>query len=161
MPDASGCEQSPCGCALQQGARAAAALAAECVTSHRASTAPAASSAATAAYAAGPTPPSLRSTAAMQVLRQSSLPPPPPPRARAHLPHSLSPGAGNKFRRSDQLFIELFVRKYPRILVRGQFLPQFPSAACTAAAAYPSKTPPSSPPQQSLQGDGQLAENDP
>ena len=40
--------------------------------------------------------------------------------------------SGNKFRRSDQQFIELFVRKYPKILVRGVYLPQVPSAACTA-----------------------------
>jgi hypothetical protein len=154
MPDASGCEQSPCGCALQQGARAA---------------------------ALAPPPPSLLSTHVTQGKHRTgcligcyrgvcgwaysaifeeyrrhagaapmftSLPP-------AHLPHSSTPCSGTKFRRSDQLFIELFVRKYPRILVRGEFLPQFPSAACTAAV-YPSKTPPSSPPQHSLQGDGQL-----
>jgi hypothetical protein len=52
--------------------------------------------------------------------------------------------SGSKFRRSDQQFIELFVRKYPKILVRGVYLPLHPSAACIPCPSdAPTATPPS------------------
>jgi hypothetical protein len=66
----------------------------------------------------------------------------------------MTPLSGNKFRRSDQLFIEMFVRKHPKILVRGEYLPRAPSAACTAAV-FPSKSPPFTPPP--LEADGHLS----
>ena len=124
-------------------------------THGRESTAPVASSGVIAASVGGPIQLFLKSTVGML-----AIPPPLPFFFKCFcFLHFPDPGSslGNKFRRSDQQFIELFVRKYPKILVNGVRLPQVP---CATSPSLHVKSLLDFPTQNKLEADVQHGEND-